>query len=209
MRRIDVNASHATAVIHEPWLCLEEGATAADILMAADDGLRSVLVATPGDFGSIAAGLEAVRAAGGPAAICIRRADYPLEPWALSPIPELADREQCCLIVDLWGGPPAEAWSALVRFAAEYPGLPMLAVGLSLDSALAPKALDLRPNIVLEARASEALAALCASHGAYRFAYGSGGEGGAIPELEPGSLEWVMSRTATQLGNGTWGATHL
>ena len=204
MRRIDVNASHAADGIDEAWLSVENW-PAAD----GDPRLRPVLVASPANLDTISSRLGKFREAGAPRAICIRRADYPLAPWALSPIPELAESEQCCLILDLWGGPPADAWSALVGFAGEYPGLPMLAVGLHIDSPLAPKALDARPNIVLEARAGAALAQLCASHGGHRFAYGSGGEGGAIPDLEPDALEWVMSSTATQLGDGTWGTTHL
>jgi hypothetical protein len=215
MRRIDVNARGPQAENVEAWVSEPEAATGDParlddrLLARATASVRPLLQAAPGAVGPLERRYEIYRAAGSPAAIRLSPLAYPLEPWVLSPIPEWAQREDCCLVIDTGEQPAAATWSAVVRFARHYPGLPMLILGMPIDSPATPRALDACPNLVLEARSPAGLAALCDSHGTHRFAYGSGGSNHQDFGLRPGTAEAVALATASELANGTWGVRHL
>lgn len=234
MRRIDVNAivvpgdglrlqwcdeawiSHPTARNRRP--------EALDELMLGStrELLRPVLVGGPSDIAEIEPRLAAYRAAGAPAVMRLFPGEhghgYPLEDWALSPIPEFCEAEDLCLVLDFGPVGSAYPWSDLVSFARHHPRLPILATGAPIDGPTAPRALDATPNLLLEVSCeteteeAAALPALAASHGAYRLAYGSGRGGhsdAAFAALDPAQAEIILLTTPSQIAAGTWGATHL
>ena len=112
-------------------------------------------------------------------------------------------------MLDFGARTPVDRWGALVSFAREYPRLPLLALGMPLNSPAAGKALDASPNIVLEAYDELALAGLCARHGAYRFAWGSAGRATVAPPLGGVHLKQLAWTTAALLAEGRWGETYL
>jgi hypothetical protein len=207
MPRADVNAHALSPGIDVAWIAM---APVADGSMPGSvAGTAPVLCGPPTDFAALAASYRRFRSAGAPAVIRLNCSDVPLEPWAWSPIPEFAEREEACLLLDFGQRPAADRWAALVRFAREYPRLPLLALGMPLNAPVTGKALDASPNIVLEAYDEPQLAALCGRYGAYRFAYGSAGRAPVTPLLQGVDLEQVASATASELGEGRWGAKYL
>jgi hypothetical protein len=187
-------------------------------------GMRPCLVAMPGPIEELERRVVAHRAAGAPGVVRIcpgpEGHGYPLEPWALSPLPEYCEREDLALVIDV-GAPAAGAgfpWAEIVRFARAYPGLAIAALAAPLVRPTAARALDVAPNLVLETSAlSKADAAefaeLVRSHGAYRFAYGSGAGGSdtafVAGALDAADADVVLAGTASHLAEGTWGATYL
>lgn len=235
MRRTDVNAirrpgQKVAGDVGEAWLCHPEASrknpAQFDAVMLTGSpapGTRACFVALPGTYDEIVVRHDAHRAAGAPSVLRLCPGPgghaYPLEAWAVSPIPEYCEREDLCLILDFGPRPDGYPWAELVRFARDYPRLPMLALGTPLESPAAPRALDASPNLLFETSSVadedrvRRLADLCASHGAYRFAYGSGRAGrDPLPierMLEAKAAETLLATTAGQIADGTWGATHL
>ena len=185
--------------------------------------LRPSLVAMPGRIDELERRLAAHRVKGAPDVLRIcpgpEGHGFPLEPWAVSPIPEYCEREEVALAIDFGAPAPAYPWAEMVRFARDYPRLPMVALGAPLGGPVPARALDASPNLILETSAvaddggAQKLAGLVRSHGAYRFAYGSGIAGGApailAEVLDAPQAGIVLSETAGQLATGKWAATHL
>ena len=230
MRVVDINALGASQFADEVWLvdprarCLDPSSfdrLGLDANKRAAS-IRVCLVAMPGPIQELERRVAAHRAVGAPAVLRLCPGPgghgFPLEPWAVSPIPEYCEREEMSVAVDFADAPLGYHWAEIVRFAREYPRLPIVALGSPLSGPTPARALDAAPNLILETSApgasqSDQISALVRSHGAYRFAYGSGTAGSA-PEVIASALgaadkQIVFSETADQLGNGTWAATHL
>jgi hypothetical protein len=228
MPRVDINAHEARVGpgLDEAWI-VNPLARRAD--PARFDGsaktaanVRECLIAMPDSAGDLEERVATARAAGAPAIVRIcPGADghgYPLESWAVSPIPEFCEREDLALAVD-FGSLPAYPWSELVAFARAYPRMPMVALGAPLDGPAAGRAFDATPNLILDTSRVEAeaslptLASLAKGRGAYRLAYGSGARGLGADKiaaiLSPSDAEMVLSGTAARLANGTWGVEFL
>lgn len=183
---------------------------------------RSVLVGMPGGLKELEHRLGRYRAAGAPAVLRLFPGrsghNYPLEPWAISPLPELADREELTLLIDM--GRPGDAfpWAEMVRFARDYPRLPMMALGAPLAGPLAPRALDTAPNLLIDTSGLapenlQAFAPLVATHGAFRFAYGSAGRGVGLAQiaavLGEDDARAIAGGTADEIARAEWGVKHL
>jgi hypothetical protein len=228
MRRVDINAHEARlgAGVDEAWAvhprARREDPARLDGALNAEANVRECLIAMPESAGDLQERVSKARGAGAPAIVHIcPGADghgYPLESWAVSPIPEFCEREDLALVVDM-GSPAAYPWSELVAFARAYPRLPMIALGAPLAGPTAGRAFDATPNLILDTSGVDddsilpALAALADGRGAYRLAYGSGPRGlsaGKIAaSLSPSTAEMVLSGTAARLDKGTWGAEFL
>jgi hypothetical protein len=183
--------------------------------------IRPYLVAMPGSLDELELRLARHRAADAPGAVRICPGldghGYPLEPWALSPIPEYCEREDLALVIDV-ASPLEYPWADLVRFARGYPRLTIVALGAPLGGPTARRALDSAPNLLLETSAlagdgSCLFADLVNAIGAYRFVYGSGAsranQSAVVAALSEADAQVVFSGTAHQLANGTWGVTYL
>jgi hypothetical protein len=228
MRRVDINAHEARLGpgVDEAWAvnprARREDPSRLDGTGDPVANVRECLIAMPDSAGDLQQRVAKARAAGAPAVVRIcPGADghgYPLESWAVSPIPEFCEREDLALAVDM-GSPAAYPWSELVAFARAYPRLPMVALGAPLAGPTAGRAFDATPNLILDTSGVDddsvlpALVALADGRGAYRLAYGSGrgGLGAAkiAASLSPSTAEMVLSGTAARLDKGTWGNEFL
>ena len=231
MRPVDVNRVHAgVEPTREAWLIDlrtrrdDPAGLDAEFLSAANrqEGLRPCLMAMPAPLAELERRVAAYRAAGAPDVVRICPGPdghgYPLEAWAVSPIPEYCDAENLALIVDV--GHPAGGfpWPEIVGFARAYPRLAVVAIGAPFRGPTAARALDATPNLVLETSAfveadTADFARAVRSGGAYRFVYGSG-ETGLDASVVAGALddadsEIVLAGTAGHLGGGTWALTYL
>ena len=234
MRRIDINAivipadDLVIAWCDEAWIshptARNRRPETLDTVMLAGalETMRPMLVGLPSDIPEIEPRLAAYRAAGAPAVLRLFPGEhghgYPLEDWALTPIPEFCESEELCLVLDFGPVGHAYPWQSLVSFARQHPHLPVLALGAPIEGPTAPRALDAAPNLLLEiscepdSEEAARLPALVESHGAYRLAYGSGRGGHdlrAVTALDDKHAEIILSTTPSQLAGGTWGATHL
>jgi len=234
MRVVDINPSGVPpavdALVVDAWVIdgrarSEDPARYEAMDLASQDRtrrLRPCLVAMPGPLDELERRLADHRRAGAPAVIRIcpgaQGHGYPLESWALSPLPEFAEREELALIVDYGAAEGGYPWSEVVKFARDYPRLPIAALGAPLDGPTAARALDATPNLILETsafigKAGSGLSDLVRACGAYRFAHGSGGARAPVSALveaiEAGDAEIVLAGTADHLANGTWGSTYL
>ncbi len=206
MPRVDVNARIASRGIDMSWITVQ---TISDGNGPPLGRSVPIFTAVPADLGVLASNFAAAKTAGAPAVIRLSCNGYPLEPWTLSPIPEFAEREDCCLMLDFGDRGEADRWSVLVQLARHYPHLPLLALDMPLNSPIAGKALDATPNVVFETYDEPELRDLCDRYGAHRFTYGSAGRAIATPRLDGDALEQVVWTTATQLSEGRWGSAYL
>jgi len=228
MRRADVNgatrrlASGVDEVwVMNPWMRRNDPAqfNGQDEPLA---NVRDCLVAMPGSAGDLAMRVAAARAAGAPSVVRVcpgpRGHGYPLESWAMSPIPELCEREDLALVVD-FGERIDYPWSELVAFARSCSRLAIVALGAPLSGPTAARALDATPNLIFDTSGLEGapiaslVASLAASHGAYRLVFGSG-RSGVTPDdiaavLGGEDSEMVLSATARRLDKGSWGNEFL
>ena len=183
--------------------------------------IRACLVAMPGPIGELERRVAAHRAAAAPAVLRLcpgpERHEFPLEPWAVSPIPEYCEREEIAIAIDFATTATGYPWAEVVRFARAYLRLSVIALGPPLNGSTPGRALDAAPNIILETSGGDAegteIARLVGSHGAYRFAYGSGAARRAPLAVARGLAEAdakvVLAATADQLATGKWAAMHL
>jgi hypothetical protein len=226
---IDINACATAPIaadIGEAWVMDPRAATAdpakLEELPGADPRARPCLVAMPGPLAGLERRVAAYRAAGGPAVLRIcpgpKGHGYPLEPWALSPIPEFCAREELALAIDFQPGPNDLPWSGIVGFARAYPWLAVIVLAAPLGGPTAARALDAAANLVLDTagatKADEAaIPGLVRACGAYRLAYASGDARVPAPQvsagLDPADAAAVLSGTASHLAAGTWSATYL
>jgi hypothetical protein len=228
MPRVDVNARSPLPAdgVDEVWLVnpLARSGDPAGI----DSGsltapnVRECIVAMPGSSDDLATRVAAARNAGAPAVvrICpgVHGHGYPLEPWAVSPIPEFCEREDLALFVDL-GERPDYPWSEVIAFARAYPRLAMVALGAPFKGPTAGLAFDATANLIFDtsgltdAADLSSLASLARERGAYRLAYGSGEAGIAAGEiaaaLSGADAETVLAATAAKLDKGIWGSEFL
>ena len=229
MRRVDINGHPGNAAadgVDETWVmnpAARQGDPAAyDGAMPAVANVREYLVAMPTTVADLAKRVAARRATGTPAVvrICPGAAGhgYPLEAWAVSPIPEFCEREELSVAVD-FGNIAYYPWSEIVAFARTYPRLAVIALATPLGGPTAMRALDATPNLVFDtsgiATAADltAFAELVRTCGAYRVAFGSG-----IAKTKPAELARVLSaadaatvflETAAHLDVGTWASEFL
>jgi hypothetical protein len=229
VRRVDINgrAGRAAAVgIDETWVMnpdARRGDPAQyDGSLVAVPNVREYVVTLPNAMATLPERLKARRAGGGPAIVrlCPGPAGhgFPMESWAVSPIPEFCEREELALAID-YDGAPAFPWSEVVAFARAYPRLAVLAMGAPLGGPTAARALDATPNLVLDtsgaARAADlpALAEMVRSCGGYRIAYGSGDSPVSFGEIErvlrADDAAIIFSGTAARLHAGTWASEFL
>jgi predicted TIM-barrel fold metal-dependent hydrolase len=188
----------------------------------ATENVRECMVAMPESVRDLAARAAARRARGAPAVVWVCPGPdghgYPLEPWAISPIPEFCEREDLALIVD-YGETRDYPWAGMVSFARAYPRLPIVALGAPLVGPAAARALDATPNLIFDTSGLEsasdiaALTALARGRGAYRFVYGSGDCAVTATEIgaalaESDSAE-IFGNNAARLDKGTWGSEFL
>src|SRR5262249_24115478 len=142
MPRVDINARYGLALgdgVDEAWTmnpAARQGDPAAHETKNAPNGkVREYLVMLPTGMRTLGDRLAAHRANGGPAVVRLCPGPgghgFPLEAWAVSPIPEFCEREELALGVD-YDGAPAFPWSELVAFARAYPRLTVLALGAPL-----------------------------------------------------------------------------
>jgi hypothetical protein len=232
--RIDVNAivipgnDHVMGWCDEAWVNHPAVRTrrpeAFDAIMLghAEASVRPTISALPCEIAELEQRLAAYRRAGAPAVLRLYPGEhghrYPLEDWAVTPLPELCESEDLCLALDFGPVGAAYPWQDLMRLARTYPRLPVLALGAPLDGPTAARALDAAPNLLLEVSCeigtgdADALPRLVKTHGAYRLTYGSGRGGhdaSAVLAIDPAQAEIILTTTPTQLAGGTWGATHL
>ena len=184
-----------------------------------DRRVRRIPVLTPGSIADIESQIGGYRDDGGNAVVAIRPdakgMAFPLVPWAVTPIPEYCAREEMALMVILDRNDPFP-WADLVAFARTYPRLAVIAIGAPLEGPAASKALDATANLVLDSSGSGAgarAANLAATHGAYRFAYGSGSapvrSADVVVGLSEDDATMVRAGTARHLADGTWSSTFL
>jgi hypothetical protein len=227
VRRVDVNgiAGRAPAAgFDETWVMnpdARKGDPATrDGALSAKTSVREYLVTLPDAMNVLPGRLSAIRARGGPAVVMLCPGPaghgFPLESWAVSPVPEFCEREELALAVD-YGAAPFP-WSEVVAFARAYPRLALLVLGAPLGGPTAMRALDATANIVLDTSAigaheTNAVAAIARAGGAYRLAYGSGESRVSPSEIEatlrPEDAATVFSGTAAHLHAGTWASTFL
>jgi len=233
MRVVDINGSRADLPdVDEVW-AIDPRARRADPAVFDDIGntpsstplgSRACMIAMPGSVEDLARRVALYRDAGAPAAVRIcPGADghgFPLEPWAVSPIPEFCDREGLALLVDFGGDTSwAYPWSDIVRFARLYPYLAVVALGAPLDGPVASRALDATSNLILETSAAvgeegpRILSRVSDMHGARRLVYGSGAGGLApreiIDQLPEADARVILAETADRLADASWAARHL
>ena len=227
MRSVDINGSAAQAApdVDETWFvnpeaCRHDPAMVGSVA-AAGANMRECVVAMPGSAGDLDGRVKASRAAGAPAVVrvCPGTAGhgYPMEPWAIGPIPEYCEREDLVIVAG-FGEDVAFPWSEVVAFARSYPRLAFVALGAPIAGPTAARALNAAPNLVLDtsgiaAAELPALAVLARSHGAYRLAYGSG-KGAVnvrqiVDALDAADAAMVLCGTAERLDKGTWGSEYL
>jgi hypothetical protein len=141
---------------------------------------------------------------------------YPLVDWVLSPIPEICERHDLTLLIDLDSERPR--WSEVVGFARRFPRVPMVLLATRLEhERAAPAALDATPNLLLQLTAtSPEIAHLVDTFGAARFVCGSRSgdetELKTVPELPPldqTAREALLVRNAQALADGTYAERFL
>jgi hypothetical protein len=228
MRRVDINSRERRLApgVDEAWVAnpLARRADPADVAASGElpANIRECLAAMPDSIRNLDALVAAVRAAGAPAVVRIFPGPdghgYPLEPWAVSPIPEYCEREDLALAIDFGDAGPFP-WRDVVAFARAYPRLTIVAHAAPFAGPTLRRALDAASNLIFDTSGLAgsadplALAALVRSHGAHRVAYGSGGSAVAAAEiaaaLDGSDAEMVMSGVAARLDKGTWGSDFL
>lgn len=217
MRIVDINRVGTAALIaDEAWVL--DSTSRRDT----PTGIRSQLVVRPGPLQELEERMAAHKAAGGPSVVRLCPGpddhDYPLEPWVLSPLPELCERDEITLLLDTGVGQARYPWADIVRLARAYPHLVVVALAAPLAGPTAQRALDATLNLVLETSAliepaSDDLAGLAEVAGAHRLVYGSGDR--AIPasvvadRLPPMAAADVLAVNADLMGRGAWGAIYL
>jgi hypothetical protein len=228
MRRVDVNGRTRQVPpgvdevwVMNPWMRRNDPAH----FRGRDEptaNVRDCLVAMPGSAGDLATRVAAFRLAGAPSIVRVCPGScghgYPMEPWALSPIPEFCEREDLALFVD-FGERSDYPWSELVAFARSYPRLAIVALGAPFAGPTAARALDATPNLIFDtsgldgASGASLVASLAKSHGAYRLVYGSGRSGVGPDDIAAvlggEDSDTVLSVTARRLDKGTWGNEFL
>jgi hypothetical protein len=227
VRRVDINGrfGQPSAGVDETWVMNPEvrrGDPAAyDGAPGASANVREYIVTLPDALGTLPDRLKTRRGQGAPAIVrlCpgVGGHGFPLESWAVSPIPEFCEREELALAIDY--GDAAFPWSEVVAFARAYPRLVVLALGAPLSGPTAARALDATANLVFDTSGLDgaadlpALAAMVRACGGYRVAYGSGQSRVDIAEIEralsPGDAATVFSGTAGHLQAGTWASEYL
>ncbi len=117
--------------------------------------------------------------------LCPIRDGYPLVDWVLSPLPERCERDGITLVLDF--APGTIPWRDVVPFARGFPTVPMVVLGVDLESDhVAPAALDATANLILHV----ADGADVATFGPHRFVSPDG-------------------QTTAALLTGEWGSMHL
>ena len=228
MRRVDVNGTVRRVApgldevwVMNPWMRRNDPA----LFNGQDEpvaNVRDCLTAMPGSVRDLAMHISTAREAGAPAVVRVCPGPYghgyPMESWAMSPIPEFCEREDLALVVD-FGERRDYPWSELVAFARSYSRLAVVALGAPLSGPTAARALDATPNLIFDTSGLEGapgasfVASLAASHGAYRLVYGSGRSGVGADDIAAAlggeDLETVLSATAHRLDKGWWGSEFL
>ncbi|HVZ13750.1 MAG TPA: hypothetical protein VG894_04755 [Bauldia sp.] len=228
MRRVDINGRAGQPPppgVDETWVMNPDvrrgDPVAFDGTLGAIANVHEYVVTLPNALGTLADRLTARRRQGAPAIVrlCpgISGHGFPLESWAVSPIPEFCEREELALAVDY--GDAAFPWSEIVAFARGYPRLAVLALGAPLGGPTAARALDATPNLVFDttglssAADLPAFAAMVRACGAYRVAYGSGTSRVNMSEIERvlsvTDGDAIFSGTAGHLFAGTWASEYL
>jgi hypothetical protein len=142
---------------------------------------------------------------------------YPLEDWALAPLPALCEREGWALAVD-YGADADARLGELACFAGSAPEVAVLLLGNLVDELSGVwRLLDRCPNVLVQllpgVEAAVCVAA-CNEFGAHRFVYGSGGRAAGPIETLAESLD-ELTRTAVFADNArllddcSWRDTYL
>jgi hypothetical protein len=225
MRVVDIDRIGRGEVafgVDEAWVVDPADRRMGAMTSRALSGGRPQLVIRPGPIAELEAAVERNRAAGGPRAVRLCPGsdghDYPLEPWAISPLPEYCDREGIAILIDPGPSSIGYPWAPIVRLARDHPSLVVVALAAPLGGTVAARGLDAAPNLILETSAltdddGEAFARLVATVGGHRFAYGSG-DAVVSPSVVASSLRddsapAVLSGTADLIDRGAWGPTYL
>lgn len=222
MRVVDINpAASRSTTVSETWVFAPEARTNDPALLDTSTlpAGRPVLVAAPGPISALQQRLMHYRERNAPPVIRLFPGaaghGYPLEDWALSPLPEFAEREELALMVDMGGPSQAFPWSEIVSFARDYPRLPVVAIGAPLGGPVVARALDATPNLILETSAlcAEDLGAFVGrvkDHGAFRFVFGGGLDANNLAVALGGADSLMVSAgTADEIANLKWGSAHL
>jgi len=229
VRRVDINGRAGRTIangIDETWV-MDAKARRGDPVQhdgatATAPNVREYLATLPNAMVTLPDRLRAARSRGAPAIVrlCpgVGGHGFPMESWAVSPIPEFCEREELALAID-YEGAPAFPWSEVVAFARAYPRLAVLVLGAPLAGPTASRALDATANLVLDtsglATAADlpALAEMVRHCGAYRVAYGSGETAVGVGEIErvlrSEDASVIFSGTAAHLHAGSWASEYL
>jgi hypothetical protein len=228
MRRVDINsrARRVGVGVDEVWvvnpLARRNDPAAFDGATPPIANVRECVVAMPESSGDLPARVSAARAAGAPAVVWVCPGPdghgYPMQSWAVSPIPEFCERENLALIVDP-GDTPEYPWADIVSFARAYPRLPIVTLGAPLVGPTTSRALDATPNLIFDISGLDstsdlaALAVVARGRGTHRLVYGSGDCDIAATKIAAafaaGDTVEIFSGNAARLDNGTWGSEFL